>query len=421
MKISELRISGWRQFEQVDIKFNSSVTILTGANGAGKSTILRIIGQHFGWNNQMLGTPIVESGGILKYFSGIFNRSQRLRPPPPNPSQEEIGTVVYSNATVGKIAVPRDGSVQFALSILGQQALEGIYIPSHRPIPTYQRVNSIPTSVLAAQDAYQQYSSEVATRYNNGHTQFGPVYRMKEALISMATFGPGNRNVSGNPETERLYKGFESVLRKFLPPDLGFQHLVVRIPDVVVVTATGEFVIDAASGGLMSLIDLAWQIFLYSQGKEEFVVALDEPENHLHPSMQRSIIESMTAAFPQAQFVIATHSPFIVSSVREASVYVLRYNARSVEEDSPPLPRTISSVLLEHARKAGTASEVLRDALGVPVTMPIWAERELREITDDFSMGSLTDETLATLKARLAQADLSEFYPDAIRQVVDNP
>jgi len=421
MKFAGLKIGGWRQFEEIDIKFSPRVTIITGANGAGKSTILRILGQHFGWNSQMLRTPVVESGGITKYFSGIFNRRPKLAPqPPPSATQDEIGTVSYSNSGVGQIVIPRDGSVQYNIQIVNRNPIDGLFIQSHRPVQNYQQVNHIPTNVVAAEQAYQQYRGELVNRYNNGHSQFGPIYRMKEALISMATFGPGNQNVAGNPETERLYKGFEEVLRKVLPKDLGFRHLSVRIPDVVMATNTGDFVVDAASGGLMSLVDLAWQIFLYSRDREEFVVIIDEPENHLHPSMQRTIIESMISAFPQAQFVIATHSPFIVSSVRDAAVYVLRYNVVVDEEIGPVRHRTVSSVLLDQVSKAGTASDILRDALGVPVTIPIWAEAEIRNIAADFSINNLTEESLDSLKVRLAAAGLSEFYPDAVRQVAKN-
>jgi hypothetical protein len=243
---------------------------------------------------------------------------------------------------------------------------------------------------------------------------------MKEALISMAMFGPGNRHVSGNPEIEALYSDFQKVLRSFLPSDLGFSHLNVRLPDVVMVTNTGDFLIDASSGGLMSLVDLAWQIFLYSQGKDEFVVVIDEPENHLHPSMQRSIVVNMKTAFPQAQFIVATHSPFIVSSVREAAVYVLQYNLPNPEEHDQRFQRSVSSILLDQVARAGTASEILREALGVPITIPIWAENELKNITMEFSIDKLDAAAVEKLKARLAKAGLADFYSDAMQQVVAN-
>lgn len=33
---NNIKISNWRQFENIDINFDEHLTILTGANGAGK-------------------------------------------------------------------------------------------------------------------------------------------------------------------------------------------------------------------------------------------------------------------------------------------------------------------------------------------------------------------------------------------------
>jgi hypothetical protein len=73
--------------------------------------------------------------------------------------------------------------------------------------------------------------------------------------------------------------------------------------------------------------------------------------------------------------------------------------------------------LLDHIKKAGTASEILRDALGVPVTIPIWAEEALREITSNYTIDQLTDQGLDDLRGRLEGIGLEEFYPEALRQV----
>jgi hypothetical protein len=241
---------------------------------------------------------------------------------------------------------------------------------------------------------------------------------MKEAIISMATFGPGSRYVQRNEEVAKLFEDFKEVLSKTLPPAIGFKDISVRIPDVVIVTDTGDFIIDAASGGLMSLIDLSWQIFLYSHGKDEFVVTIDEPENHLHPSMQRALLASLLSAFPSAQFVVATHSPFIVSSVRDSSVYVLRFE-RSIGLDELGINSRVSSVKLDSANKAGTASEILRDVLGVPVTLPEWAEDDLRRISGEFQIESLSSADISRLRERLDQVGLGEYYPEALRRIAE--
>lgn len=64
------------------------------------------------------------------------------------------------------------------------------------------------------------------------------------------------------------------------------------------------------------------------------VLLIDEIENHLHPKWQKSVMEIIQTTFPNLQIIITTHSPFIVSSVKDATIYVCKSkNDHSVIED----------------------------------------------------------------------------------------
>lgn len=415
MKFAGLSLQGWRQFEKVEIAFHPRLTIITGANGAGKSTLLRLITEHYGWSTPLLATPRYSSEGIRSYVAGIIGWLKKSEPAP----QTAVGTFKYTKAADAKILVPSVNAITYNVSIENRPQLAGLHIPSHRPVPTYQQVQNIPTNVIGAREAFETYRNESYNRFQNSYSQFSPTYRMKEAIISMATFGPGGQYVQRNESVAKLFEEFKAVLRKMLPPTIGFKDINIRIPDVVLVTETGDFILDAASGGLMSLIDLAWQIFLYSHDKDEFVVTIDEPENHLHPSMQRALMGRLLEAFPNAQFIIATHSPFMVSSVKESYVYVLGYNAAEGAA-TEGLNSRVKSLKLDTANKAGTASEILRDVLGVPVTLPEWAENDLRNIAGEFQIQNLGTEQIQQLRRRLDEAGLGEYYPDALRHLAGN-
>ena len=411
MKFQHLSIEGWRQFENISLEFHPRLTVIAGANGAGKSTILRLLAQHFGLQSRLIATPMISRQGVWRYLSGLFGLARRNQ----NPAQTQIGQLTYDNRGSSQLSVQAEGSAVYDVIFQNLQQVQGLFVGSHRPSSSYQPVSSIPTDAVTAEQAYQRYHQEIINKYNNTYTQYSPTYRIKEAIISMATFGPGNRNVQGNPILETTFEDFKAMLSKVLPETIGFVDISIRIPDVVIVTRTGEFMLDAASGGLMAIIDLAWQIFLYSRDKTSFVTIIDEPENHLHPSMQRSLIGSLIDSFPGAQFIVATHSPFVVSSVRDSAVYVLRFSDTK-QEGGPE--RTVYSEKLGHSTKAGTASEVLRDVLGVPVTLPLWAENEIESIAADFRIDELDQTTIGRLRSRLENAGLGEYYAEALGRVV---
>ena len=427
-KFSSLRIEGWRQFGRVDIEIHPRLTVLTGANGAGKSSLLRIFNGHFGINQHFLGTPISLSGGGYVYLTGLFtDRIAKMWEMlwPRRSGRSNVGDIKYDNGVASELQIPTKSVVQYSVNIPQKQAVSGIHIDSHAPISHFQQVDQIPTNIVKAETAYNTYNDEVVNRYQGGHTGYSPIYRMKEAIIAMAMFGEGNTHVQSNEEVLNAYLGFVKALRNMLPESLGFLDIAVRPPEVVIVTTSGEFIIDAASGGVMTIIDLTWRLHMFSQMQEEFVVTIDEPENHLHPTMQRTLMRRLLKTFPKAQFIIATHSPFMVSSVSDSNVYVLRYVSTETDEfdvGEQILPSESSRVVsqkLDTVNKAGNASEILREVLGVKATIPEWVEEELARIVARYRERGITREALTELKTELSQLGYEVLYPDALAALTE--
>ncbi len=52
-------------------------------------------------------------------------------------------------------------------------------------------------------------------------------------------------------------------------------------------------------------------------------VLIDEPEAHLHIELQYQVLPLLTTLFPNIQFIVATHSPAVISSIPNAVVYDL--------------------------------------------------------------------------------------------------
>ncbi len=225
----------------------------------------------------------------------------------------------------------------------------------------------------------------------------------------MVILGYGNPVVIGSPEKIHFFEMFQDVMRTVLPPSLKFHKLEVRPPEVVLVTETGEFMLDAVSGGIGAILELAWQVFVMDPTRQlKFSVLIDEIENHLHASMQRTLLPGMCEAFPNVQFVVSTHSPLVVGSVRDSSVYALRYNDRN----------RVNSERLDLDERAGTASEILREVLEVAVTAPVWVERYLNGLAEKYQDTELSSTTFESIRSDLAKEGLEEFAPQTIADVV---
>lgn len=422
----ELSLHGWRQFRRVDIEFHPRLTVLTGANGAGKTTILSLASRHFGWSSAYISTPIARKKDAgLSYSSdfwddwddesipwrssGIQSGAQTKRIEERGPRQE-IGMLSYTNGQRAELSVPVDGTgYSYDIQVANQQGVEGLHIPSHRPVYSYQQVQSIPVVPRRRNDAFQQYIQLIRTRYQGGHTQWTPQYYMKETLIALANFGYGNQAVEADPESAKTFEEFQDVLRRMLPPKLGFIRLKVRTPEIVLETRTGDFSIDALSGGAAAVIDLAWQVFMFQPADKSFVATLDEPENHLHPELQRRILSDLLTAFPTVQFVVATHSPFIVGSVPASNVYVLTYDESN----------KVVSTLLDTVNKAGSANEILRDVLGLEFTMPVWVEDQLERIVNKFADIDFSNQAMGDLRREMKELGLDRHTAATIARLAE--
>ncbi|MEC2450320.1 AAA family ATPase [Bacillus cereus] len=410
MILKNLQIKDWNQFERVDIDFHPRLTVLTGANGAGKSTILRMFSTQLGWGYNETAIQSKESTTSLKYKSGGRRKIQ------PREQQDKIniGSLECFNGKTANLFVPdltpsANYCINYETPGLNYYTnnsldLKGINIPSHRIAYSYKPVGNIPVRPASREEAFSLFNHSLMNKLFESYGD-SPSFQMKSTLISLALFGEGNSHVNENKEALDLFLGFIEILKVLLPPTLGFKKISIRDGEVVLETNSGDFLLDAVSGGIGAILDLAWQIYMYDGDKyEPYIVLIDEAENHLHASMQRRLMPSLLQAFPNAQFIISTHSPLMVNSVRDSSIFVLKYNENHL----------VVSELLDFENKASNASEILRDVLGVPITMPLWVENKLEEILKSFKGYEITPESYSRLKDELATVGLRDHLPQAL-------
>ena len=67
------------------------------------------------------------------------------------------------------------------------------------------------------------------------------------------------------------------------------------------------------------------------------VVMIDELDLHLHPKWQRRITEDLRRVFPNIQFIVTTHSPFLIQSLRSGEELVMLDGQPTAELANKPL------------------------------------------------------------------------------------
>lgn len=401
---TRLSVKRWRQFSDVDIDLASRLCVLTGPNGSGKTTILNVLGRHFGWSHALLSTPFLTKKEKREY-SDAWEHIEAAQAATESPNEAVVGRIDYSDGATSELALPRGDQPQYSVNIRNQQVVVGLHIPSHRPPPAYHRVTTIPIDPKSSQQQYQEYQNFLFATYGESSAR-NPATAMKQALIALAVFGEGNESVHANAEYARMFSGFQDVLRKILPDHIGFERIEVRSPDVVLKTKSGAFALESMSGGLNALFGIAWQIHTFGFDKSACTVLVDEPENHLHPRMQREFLPRLLAAFPAYRFIVASHSPFIVSSAPDAAVYALTYDSG----------QHVISERLNEADLAASPNAILRDVLDVPVTMPLWVESRLSETLNRYRGAPFDADLVTRLRADLDRQGLGAAFGDFLAQ-----
>lgn len=120
------------------------------------------------------------------------------------------------------------------------------------------------------------------------------------------------------------------------------------------------------------------------------IVLIDEIDLHLHPTWQRRVVADLKRAFPNVQFIVTTHSPFVVQSLKAEELInldsmppvVADPDARSLEENA--LYMGVSSPRSEDFEEKTAFAEHYMNALSSGGLTP-QIEQELNDHLEKFS------------------------------------
>lgn len=100
-----------------------------------------------------------------------------------------------------------------------------------------------------------------------------------------------------------------------------------------------EFTFQSLSSGFTAIFDIYSDLLMRSRllnilpNELNGVVLIDEIDAHLHISLQKKILPFLSQSFPEIQFIVSTHSPFVITSTNNDTVVYDLSTGEFFEED----------------------------------------------------------------------------------------
>lgn len=144
------------------------------------------------------------------------------------------------------------------------------------------------------------------------------------------------RNEQQNADADKIkdwFESFENVLKGFFEDKDLKLRFNYRDYTFHIETQGKSFKFTELSDGFSAIIDIIADLILKMQEKDTLVmdylkpgiVLIDEIETHLHLQLQKTVLPLLTKLFPNIQFIVTTHSPFVLNSLPNATAFDMEH------------------------------------------------------------------------------------------------
>lgn len=215
-------------------------------------------------------------------------------------------------------------------------------------------------------------------------------------------------------EIKDWFENFEQLLKDI------FQNQGIRLEfdykdySFYIIDNQKKFKLTQLSDGYSAIIDIVADLILKMQENntpnreylKQGIVIIDEIETHLHLELQRLILPMLTKIFPNIQFIVTTHSPFILNSLTNAVAYDLEKH-----EKLEDLTEYSYEALAEGYFGVKSESSYLQirfdkfKELAVKETLSMGEKAELKELVKEFN--NVSDVVSPQIKAEYLNMKLT--------------
>jgi len=291
--------------------------LITGQNGSGKTQLIKAIAEHL----QLVCRD--STAQRLSLDNKIDVWTNRLKNVNSEPEKVETKQILNSlteqkRQYFGKVQVEFN-DVLAMTDAYGNNDFILAYYETFRN-PKFEEVHSIEKPDL--------------TRPNDlSRNKVGQFLKFLADNKVQAALARNEGNLQDAENINNWFNSFRDVLRNLFSDsklELDFDYTDYSF----YINSFGKkFKFTQLSAGYAAALDIVADLILRMQKPGSLVraydkpgiVLIDEPETHLHLALQRQIMPILTKLFPNIQFIVATHSPFILSSLPNAVAYDLEH------------------------------------------------------------------------------------------------
>ena len=293
--------------------------MLTGKNGSGKTVLLNAIASYL---DAIKNDKILD---FTKYRDYLQYNIKRL-----NDNTEKDDRVLmqirqdinYYQGLVDKLY----GKVE--LNFTNVAGIIDDYQKGNFVIAFYQAARK--TQMIEPKNPTKpelKVKGEVRSTVTNQFLNFLSDLKIQEALA---------RNEQQFNDAEQIaqwFASFEDLLRQIYQDSELKLKFNYKDYSFLICTEGKEFKFTQTSDGFAAILDIVADLILKMQTPDNLtrayqkkgIVLIDEVETHLHLELQKVIMPILTKVFPNIQFIITTHSPFVLNSLDNAVAFDLEH------------------------------------------------------------------------------------------------
>ena len=321
--ITSIHINEVRHLKNIEIKLNSEKRqhlILTGKNGSGKTSVLRAMKSYL----QAINDRKLDSlkGEYLSWYNSDAKKLENAK--------TEAEKYKASEELKADLRFIQKYDRGLTLSFSNEEDIEALYAQGNF-VTAYFAADrkSIIQRVSGAQDVKLD---------NNYRIEDEPARILLKYMVHLKTqqaYAKNENDANVVKQMSNWFVRFENALKILLSDDsIRLVYDYKNYNFLIDQKGRNPYSLDELSDGYSAIIGIVADLILrmdrnwllkgeLSQYDVEGVVLIDELETHLHVELQRKILPFLTEFFPRIQFIITTHSAYILNSISNACIYDL--------------------------------------------------------------------------------------------------